>query len=966
MFSKNFWKNVVLFSLILLVLLMATGRSVVAYNGENPYVIKKHSSEADVMRSAILIYSIPEKDSAVLKGYLQDINNLVKILESHWNVNIQVKDYKEARNMNLNNYSYYILIELNREKEAIDYFFKITEKPDIKTIWIGWGVGQIFSENINHESISHITYKDVDFDIDKSFAVFGSLPKEQEKFQTLATYTKKDGTVLPLISIYNERNILMPFSLPNYYEIYSYTLPFLDTFHYLLGHHENEKNYALVRLEDVNAHTYRNPRKLIRAYQYLKKENIPFHIALIARYLNPKEGIDLDVSSSKKFLNTLKQIIYHEHGYLVQHGYTHQTGDGVSGIDYEFWNPETEEPLAEDSVEFVQQRILEARKLMVQSGLIEPDIWETPHYAQSDIDDGIFNDNYPIRYEHIAHIGSLPFAISVDKTIFMPENLGFIESGIDELEDKKALLEQLNTFEDPIASFFWHPWRDIRELKMYTTLVEDYGFEFVSVYDLLEKVEEVSVIHPVTGITKGIDFGDITLYFLFFSFIGGSIIYIRNVMKVRKHLNMINKYDLSLEQLEDFAKLKNVPLPKLGIFIPARNEGLVIANTLKRISKIDYPKDRFKVYIIVDERELEDKVERITKEVAQETLQKLHLEYNQKFIKVIEVPKWYSGVFQDNTKSYARSTKGRALNYCLQKIEKDNIDMIGILDADGRLHPNVLKEVAMKRLQWNSKVLQGPVFQVNNFKNVSIIGVAAGLELALHHLTELPTRLMKKNALQFLAGTNYFIDRMSIIKAGGWNQNALVEDAELALRLYLLDGTVGEWLNSPELEQTPANFSIYRRQRERWVRGHLDLLSQVHRSSLSCSSKFYFYSKIFISQFRFLFDVGLPILSIYFMYVGAFIYLSPFFGFLSIILFIMSFLIWDTYGFIYRSLSNYIDPNLKLRDNLLQSIKLFLFIPIFIIVQAIPRIEAIFNSIFRSSNQMWYKTERTAEIAMEA
>ena len=411
----------------------------------------------------------------------------------------------------------------------------------------------------------------------------------------------------------------------------------------------------------------------------------------------------------------------------------------------------------------------------------------------------------------------------------------------------------------------------------------------------------------------------------------------------------------------NFSINNKIELPNLALFVPARNESRVIGNTLRRIAKIDYPKNKLKVFVIVDERELEDNVEHTTKDVAHETAQTLHDEHKEKFIEIAEVPKWYSGVFNDESKIFGKSTKGRALNYCLQTIGTEKIDMVGILDADGRLHPDVLKEVAIKRMRDAAKLLQGPVFQVSNFKDVSIIGRAAGLELALHHLTELPSKLHMANSLQFLAGTNYFVDTKSIVDVGGWDQTALVEDAEIALRLYTKFKIVGHWLNSPEIEQTPPNFAVYRKQRHRWVRGHIDLIKQIRGSALTTWEKFRLYNKIIFSQFRFLFDVGLPIFSIYLMIVGAYSYIHPAFGYASIILFIASVGIWDTYGFMYRSLKQYIDPEMPAKQRLSKSVSHLLFMPVFIIIQAIPRFTALFSYLFNRNQNTWYKTERTVE-----
>jgi cellulose synthase/poly-beta-1,6-N-acetylglucosamine synthase-like glycosyltransferase len=374
------------------------------------------------------------------------------------------------------------------------------------------------------------------------------------------------------------------------------------------------------------------------------------------------------------------------------------------------------------------------------------------------------------------------------------------------------------------------------------------------------------------------------------------------------------------------------------------------------------------VYIIVDERELDDHVEVLTKDEASKLANQIRLETGINVVEVIEVPKWYSGQLGNLTYSNVKSTKGRALNFALEYLnttpEWNHLDMLGILDADGRLDKNVLKEIAYRRIKNNSKLLQGSVFQVSNYDQVSIVGVIAGLELAIHHLTELPTRMLHSK-VQFLAGTNYFIDKDLIQTVMGWDQHALVEDAELALRIYVQQHVIAEWILRPELEQSPENFRVYRKQRERWARGHLVLLRAIKNADITWREKMTFYFKVFLSQFRFITDLFLFFLAIVLMFLGGFAYLSPFLRWLSVFLAIMSILIMDTYGFIYRRISNYIDPNMKLKQKILQSLKLLSFFPALIFIQATPRMAALWNYLFGRETG-WYKTERTKETIQES
>ncbi len=253
----------------------------------------------------------------------------------------------------------------------------------------------------------------------------------------------------------------------------------------------------------------------------------------------------------------------------------------------------------------------------------------------------------------------------------------------------------------------------------------------------------------------------------------------------------------------------------------------------------------------------------------------------------------------------------------------------------------------------------------SNFDNVSIVGKIAGLELSLHHLTDLSHRLIK-DKFQFLAGTNYFIDRNLIIQSGAWNKDSLVEDAELAMRLYITKNVKASWLSCAEVEQTVPDIRTYCKQRERWVRGHFSLINDIVKSNLVVNDKVEFISKIVVSQFRFLIDIFFPIMSYVFIFFGLFANLNMFLSVMSFAFFITSILIWDTYGSIYRKLLPYINKKGTSELTIVkQSLLLFMYTPIMIFVQSIPRIVALYNYTFSFNAGIWYKTIRTKELIIE-
>ena len=959
---------------------------------KQPYTLLYNdlADEQKGVQNLLMVTSADPEDTRAYEEILRRNNYLAQIIWSHWKVNVDLIRVDEYREGDINNYDALFLIE-DYDKVPLRLMSDVVKAHDKEIILAGYGAANQLSHVVkdlwspeSEKALSEVpltarkvTYKEVAFNT-KELEVANIFPPirqiDSDRVNILATYEDIQGNTHPFIVDVEDRYLILPFIIPHDYEPDSYSIVFLDILHHALGHHE-AKRQALIRLEDVNPYTYKTTIKLRDAYEFLKKNKIPFHIALIARYINPDQRIDLSTHEARIYLRYLTLMVGEGFGTIVQHGYTHQT-TGISSIDYEYWDGDHDSPLPYDTEDYVVGTLKGIRGEMEYLKLPVPDVFETPHYALSDLDHQVINKYYPLRYEYIPHVGTLPFAARVEDRIFFPSNLGYVAKWDDiEIKEKETLLKQVSVFEDPTASFFWHPWRDLSELEYMVNLLQENGYSFVSLYDLVESDETAGYREllafrqdfSTTSFFLTNTFIDISLVLVYVGFTLGSLQYLSNICKITRYARRIEKWVISLEDVKALAREKNVELPNIGIMVPARNEGYVIANTVRRLIAMDYPKEHYRVYIIVDERELDDKVEVLTKDEANKLADQIQLETGIYVVNVIEVPRWFSGQLGNLTYADVKSTKGRALNFALEYLnttaEWKHLDLLGVLDADGRLDKHVLKEIAYRRIKNNSKLLQGSVFQVSNYDQVSIVGVVAGLELAIHHLTELPTRMLHSK-VQFLAGTNYFIDKELIQTVLGWDQHALVEDAELALRIYVEKNVIAEWILRPELEQSPENFRVYRKQRERWARGHLVLLRAIKNANITWREKLTFYFKVFFSQFRFLTDLFLFGLAIVLMFLGAFAYLSPFLRWLSFFLAIMSIFIMDTYGFIYRRIANYIDPNMTLKQKVLQSLKLLSFFPALIIVQATPRIQALWNYVFRKETG-WYKTERTKEAVQE-
>lgn len=990
---KRFFLSAVLLLLISFVLLPTFASASSLVRSSQPYKIKDGYTEAPQKLLLISGYYEGEYSSY----YERKFDALSQIITSHWNVDITSVKEAEYRQGLVGEYDVIFYIKEHREDIPAALANDLRQASGKKVILSGFNgnfFSQITSANIlaKDQPVTEVRYKGVDFLLKADFfltfdtkdiieynnvtRVFGVATDSSDGTERAFAFKLNNGLTQSLED--TSDFLFLPFILPDYYETNSYSTIFLDLLYEGIGGETIKPKQALLRLEDVNVSTYHQPDGLQNVYRYLKSESVPFHLALIVRYIDPTKDIDMSIDGGRRFSNLLKKMIASGHGTVVMHGYTHQIDSSVSAIGYEFWDENSNSPLKNESEISVLNRLRDGFKEYERLQLPKPEIWETPHYAASDLAHNIFNDVFPLRYEEIPGIGFLPFPVLLDNTIYIPENLGFVSLSSDgfdhgqNLQEIEKTLSRLNVFRSATPSVFWHPWRDISELKYLVKMIKGDGYTFVSLYDLIESVDgeltpeaaALAAFRKNYHTPTAYQVQDILIAAIYIFFILGCLVYLRTIIHLKRYTKDFDRFKLSLEGLIHFAETQRIELPKFSIFVPARNEGLVIGNTIHNLVSLDYPKDKYQIVVITDERELDDEVEVTTKAIVEELAQKINSQHNTELVTSIEVPRWYSGEYGNFSENAKKSTKGRALNYALQVLENGSNwldpDLIGVLDADGRLHPNVLKEAAYKRITSGSQLLQGPVLQISNYNNVSLIGVAAGIELAIHHLTELPNNLLRSKRAQFLAGTNYFIDKDLISRVGGWDQDALVEDAELALRIYIHTRIKAEWIGSPEIEQTPENFSVYRKQRRRWVRGHLDLIKVIRQANLSFGDKLYFFWKILSSQFRFIFDLGFPILAIGFLIAGLFLDLSGLSTVISLFLIFFAVFILDLYGYIYRHISNYIDPNMSTGIKIKMSIRLFFFSPILMFAQSIPRLLALSDYI-RAVPTRWYKTERTAE-----
>lgn len=412
----------------------------------------------------------------------------------------------------------------------------------------------------------------------------------------------------------------------------------------------------------------------------------------------------------------------------------------------------------------------------------------------------------------------------------------------------------------------------------------------------------------------------------------------------------------------------NRTLVRFAILVPAKDESRVIANTMIRLSRMNYDPSHFSVYVVADARECPRPGEPATAVVASDLADLLNRSLDHPVFHVLEVPDHYDGSRLAAGLPSLASSKGRALNYGLEHLRRlgQLPDLIGVLDADGRLDPDVLIEAAWRHLVDGSRVLQGPVFQITNLDRVDLFGVMAGVELSIYHLSSLAAQLRSRRRYpRFLAGTNYFICPHLLLSVGGWSSQALVEDADLGLRLFCRYHIRADWLPCAELEQTSPSLAVYLKQRHRWALGHLQLLPQIQRASLTGLSKCRLYWQVTRALISCPLTVLLPLLGWVLLLYPPTPWPAPWPVALSLSMVLLSLYTWDDFGRGLRLLNLQSPQPLSGLRVTAYGLALMLMMPCLMVVQLVPRLQALADFLFlpraRLDQLSWYKTERSVE-----
>jgi cellulose synthase/poly-beta-1,6-N-acetylglucosamine synthase-like glycosyltransferase len=235
---------------------------------------------------------------------------------------------------------------------------------------------------------------------------------------------------------------------------------------------------------------------------------------------------------------------------------------------------------------------------------------------------------------------------------------------------------------------------------------------------------------------------------------------------------------------------KTFDYPKVTVLIPAHNEEKVIARTLDAMLALDYP--RLDILVINDGSS--DRTAEIVERAARGDAR----------LRLFNVPPGEGG-----------RGKSRALNLGLRQTDSD---YVAVYDADNTPEASALKYLMANMLADPSLgAVLGKFRTVNKRRN--LLTRFINIE-TLSFQSMLQAGRWKLFRISTLPGTNLVVRRGLLDSLGGWDEDAITEDSELSIRIYMAGHRIKYIPYSVTYEQEPETWRVWIRQRTRWVQGN--------------------------------------------------------------------------------------------------------------------------------------------------
>lgn len=255
------------------------------------------------------------------------------------------------------------------------------------------------------------------------------------------------------------------------------------------------------------------------------------------------------------------------------------------------------------------------------------------------------------------------------------------------------------------------------------------------------------------------------------------------ISQIRPHLQRNATKQNPLPQTEMFR------LPVVSIMVPLYKEREVASHLIRRLTRINYPKELLDICLVVEEDD----------DTTRETLSHTYLP---NWVRIIKVP-------QGNV-----LTKPRAMNFALDFCRGS---IIGVYDAEDAPHPDQIHHIVRRFHERGPQVacLQGLLDFYNPRTNW--LSRCFTIEYNTWFRVFLPG-LERLGFAVPLGGTTLFFRRGALEKLGGWDAHNVTEDADLGIRLARY-GYRTEIVHTATEEEANCRIVPWIKQRSRWLKG---------------------------------------------------------------------------------------------------------------------------------------------------
>lgn len=242
---------------------------------------------------------------------------------------------------------------------------------------------------------------------------------------------------------------------------------------------------------------------------------------------------------------------------------------------------------------------------------------------------------------------------------------------------------------------------------------------------------------------------------------------------------------LGKKEIEECKKQKRGYYPSITFAIPAFNEEKTIAKTIESILDINYPKDRYEIYVI------DDGSKDNTAEIAK------------RYIK--------HGITVISTKNHG---KGHALNVALKRSKKE---LFACIDADSYIEKESVIRIVQNFRKKGISGCSSSILIRNNKKIIEKIQVFEYMYAAIFR------QIYSFINCMYVTPGVLSVYRTDDLKEEGYFDEAdnITEDLEIALRLHNRHKHIAFEIRSITHTAAPNTLKSLMRQRIRWFRGYI-------------------------------------------------------------------------------------------------------------------------------------------------